>query len=137
MFGYVDTGLNIVDVEDVAVGHLLAAERGGVGERYILGGANLSLKKVLDLVAEISGRPPVRLHISHWVAQAWSHVDLTLARVDSRRVPTATPEKVRLSRRFEYFASDKAQSQLGLPQTPVREALRKAVNWYRANGYAP
>jgi dihydroflavonol-4-reductase len=137
MFGYVDTGLNVVDVEDVAAGHLLAAERGEVGQRYILGGANLSLKELLDLLAEISGRPPVRLHISHWVAQAWSHVDLALARVDARRVPAATPEKVRLSRRFEYFAPDKAKFELGLPQTPVREALRKAVDWYRANGYAP
>ena len=137
MFGYVDTGLNIVDVEDVAAGHLLAAKRGQVGERYILGGVNLSLKQLLDLLAEVSGRPPVRLHIPHWVALAWSHVDLALARLNPHRVPTATPEKVRLSSRFEYFAPDKAVRELGLPQTSIREALGKAVDWYRANGYAP
>ncbi len=137
MFGYVDSGLNIVDVEDVATGHLLAAERGRVGERYILGGENLSLKALLDLLAEISGRPPVRLRIPHSLALAWAYVDVTLARLTPGRTPTATPEKVRLSRRCEYFNSGKAVRELGLPQTPAREALRKAVEWYRAHGYAP
>jgi dihydroflavonol-4-reductase len=137
IFGYVDTGLNIVDVEDVAVGHLLAAERGQVGERYILGGENLSLREILDLLAEISGRPRVRLRIPHWAAQCWAHVDVTLARLIPRRVPTATPDKVRLSRRYEFFDPGKAVRELGLPQTPARVALRKAVEWYRAHGYAP
>jgi dihydroflavonol-4-reductase len=80
IFGYVDTGLNLIDVEDVAAGHLLAAERGQVGERYILGGENLSLKQILDLLAEISGRRQVRLRIPHWVAQCWAYMDVTLAR---------------------------------------------------------
>jgi len=137
MFGYVNTGLNILDVEDVATGHLLAAERGRVGERYILGGENLSLKQLLDLLAEVSGRPPVRLRIPHSVALAWSYVDWGLARLRPGHTPTATPEKVRLSRRHEYFDPGKAIRELGLPQTPVREALRKAVDWYRAHGYAP
>ncbi|MBC7265300.1 MAG: NAD-dependent epimerase/dehydratase family protein [Chloroflexi bacterium] len=137
MFGYVDTGLNIVDVEDVAIGHLLAAERGRVGERYILGGENLTLKQVLDILAEVSGRPPVRLRIPRWVALGWAYVDVALARLNPRRVPTATPEKVRLSRRYEWFDPSKAVQELGLPQTPAREALRKAVEWYRSHGYAP
>ena len=137
MFGYVDTGLNIVDVEDVAAGHLSAAERGRVGERYILGGENLTLKQVLDVLADISGRPPVRLRISHSVALAWAYVDVTVARLNPRHTPAATPEKVRLSRRYEFFDSGKAVRELGLPQTPAREALRKAVEWYRAHGYAP
>jgi dihydroflavonol-4-reductase len=137
MFGYVDTGLNIADVEDVATGHLLAAERGQVGERYILGGENLTLKQVLDLLAEISGRPPVRLHIPHAVALGWSYVDVALARLNPHHMPAATPEKVRLSRRYEFFDPGKAIRELGLPQTPAREALRKAVEWYRAHGYAP
>jgi dihydroflavonol-4-reductase len=137
MFGYVDTGLNIADVEDVAAGHLLAAERGRVGERYILGGENLTLKQVLDLLAAISGRPPVRLRIPHAVALGWSYVDVALARLNPRRTPAATPEKVRLSRRYEFFDPGKAVRELGLPQTPAREALRKAVEWYRAHGYAP
>ncbi len=137
MFAYVDTGLNIVCVEDVAAGHLLAAERGRVGERYILGGENLTLKQVLDLLAEISGRPPARFRIPHSVAQAWSYVDVALARLNPRRVPAATPEKVRLSRRYEFYDPGKAVRELGLPQTPAREGLRKAVEWYLAHGYAP
>jgi dihydroflavonol-4-reductase len=137
MFGYVDTGLNVVDVEDVAAGHLLAAERGKVGERYILGGENLSLKQILDSLAEISGRPPVRLRIPHWVAQGWAYVDVTMARLAPRRIPAATPDKVRLSRRYEFFNPGRAVRELGLPQTPARVALGKAVEWYRAHGYAP
>lgn len=137
MFGYVDTGLNIIDVEDAAAGHLLAAERGGTGERYILGGENLSLKQILDLLAEISGRPLVRHRVPHWVAQGWSYVDVILARLNPRHVPAATPDKVRLSRRYEFFDSGKAVRELGLPQTPARVALGKAVEWYRSHGYAP
>jgi dihydroflavonol-4-reductase len=137
IFGYVDTGLNIVDVEDVAAGHLLAAERGRVGERYILGGENLTLKQVLDLLSEVSGRPQVRLRIPHWVAQGWAYIDVAVARLNARRIPAATPDKVRLSRRYEFFDSGKAVRELGLPQTPARVALRKAVEWYRAHGYAP
>jgi dihydroflavonol-4-reductase len=137
IFGYVDTGLNIVDVKDVGAGHLAAAERGQAGERYILGGENLSLKQILDLLAEISGRPAVRLRIPHWVAQWWSYLDVTMARLNRRRIPAATPDKVRLSRRHEFFDPGKAVRELGLPQTPARVALRKAVDWYRSHGYAP
>ena len=136
MFGYVNTGLNIVDVEEVAAGHLSAAQQGRVGERYILGGENLSLKQVLDLLAEIAGRPRVRLRIPHSVALAWSYVDVALGRLNARHTPSATPEKVQLSRRYEFFDSGKAVRELGLAQTPAREALRKAVGWYRAYGYA-
>lgn len=137
MFAYVATGLNIVDVETVATGHLLAAERGRIGERYILGGENLSFKQILDLLAEVSGQPRVRLRIPHTVALAWSYVDVALARLNPRHKPVATPEKVRLTYRREFFDPHKAIEELGLPQTPAREALRKAVMWYRANGYAP
>lgn len=136
MFGYVDTGLNIIDVEDVAAGHLLAAERGQVGQRYILGGENLTLKQILDLLAAISGRPQVRLHIPHWVAQCWAYVDVAMAKLNPHRTPAATPDKVRLSRRYEFFDPGKAVRELGLPQTPARVALRKATEWYRAHGYA-
>ncbi|HFD40073.1 MAG TPA: NAD-dependent epimerase/dehydratase family protein [Anaerolineae bacterium] len=137
MFAYLDTGLNIVDVEDVAWGHLLAAERGRIGERYLLAGENLTLKQFFDLLAEVSGRPPVRFRIPHAVALAWSYVDVTLARLNPRHTPSATPEKVRLSRRYEFFDPGKAIRELGLPQTPVRQALARAVEWYRAHGYAP
>ena len=137
MPAYVGTGLTIVDVEDVAAGHLLAAERGRVGERYILGGENLTLKQVLDLLAEVSGRPRVRFRIPHSVALVWGYVDVALARLNPRHTPAATPDKVRLSRKCEYFDSSKAVRELSLPQTPAREPLRKAIEWYRAHGYAP
>jgi dihydroflavonol-4-reductase len=136
LFGYVDTGLNIIDVEDVAAGHLLAAERGKVGERYILGGENLTLKQILDLLAEVSGRPQVRRRIPLWVAQGWAYVDMTMAWLNRHRTPAATPDKVRLARRYEFFDPGRAVRELGLPQTPARMALRKAVEWYRAHGYA-
>ena len=135
MFGYVDTGMCIVDVEDVAAGHLLAAERGRIGERYILGGENLTLKQVLDLLSEVSGLPRVRLHIPHDLALAWSYVDVSLARLFPSHIPAATPEKVRLSRQKEYYYSSKAMQELGFHATDAREALRKSVEWYRANGY--
>ena len=135
VLGYVDTGLNVVDVEAVAAGHLLAAERGRLGDGYILGGENLTLKQFLDLLAEVTGRPPVRLRIPHEVALAWAYLDVAVARLNPQHVPTATPDKVRLSRHYEYFDSGKAARELGLPQMPAREALRKAVDWYRTNGY--
>lgn len=137
MPAYVDTGLNVVDVEDVALGHQLAAERGRVGERYILGGENLTLSQILDLLAEISGRPRVRVRVPHVVAQAWSYLDVALARLNPRHVPSATPDTTRLSRKHTFFTPAKAVCELGLPLTPAREALRKAVEWYRAHGYVP
>jgi dihydroflavonol-4-reductase len=136
MFGYVDTGMNIVDVEDVALGHMLAVERGEVGERYILGGENLTLKQVLDLLSQVSGLPEVRLRIPHGVALAWSYIDTGLARLNPKLVPAATPDKVRQSRRYEFYDTGKAIRELGYPQSSAREALRKSVEWYRANGYA-
>lgn len=135
MPGYVNTGLNIVDVEDVAAGHLLAAQAGELGERYILGGDNLTLKGLLDCLAEISGYSPARFHIPHSVAMAWAYLDTGLARLNPRHIPTATPETVRLSRRFEFYDSSKAESKLGYSHIPARQALAKAVEWYRANGY--
>jgi dihydroflavonol-4-reductase len=135
MPAYVDTGLTIVDVDDVAEGHLLAIEKGKVGERYILGGDNLSLKQVLDILAEISARPPVKMKIPRLVAMAWAYVDTTLARLNPRHVPVATPEAVRVSSKREYFSSAKAIRELGFRYIPACEALLKAVEWYQQNGY--
>jgi len=137
MPAYVDTGLNLVDVEDVALGHLLAVEKGRTGECYILGGENLTLKQMLDQLAEISGRPPVRLKIPHFVTFLWAFLDVTLARIIPNRIPSATPETARLSYRYEYFNPQKAIEELGFPLNPAYPALQKAVEWYRANGYAP
>ena len=137
MPAYVNTGINVVDVEDVATGHLLAAERGRVGERYLLGGENVTLKEFLDILSEVSGRPRVRIQVPAAVVQVWSYVDVAIGRLNPRYTPWATPDEVRQSRKWMHFDVSKAINELGLPQTPVREVLRKAVAWYRANGYAP
>jgi dihydroflavonol-4-reductase len=135
MPAYVDTGLTIVDVEDVAMGHLLAMEKGRLGERYILGGENLSLKQVLDLLAEVSGLPQVKARIPRAVALIWAYMDTGLARLNPKHIPAATPDAVRVSSKKEYYSSAKAMRELGYTFIPAREALRKAVVWYRVNGY--
>ncbi len=135
MPAYVDTGLTIVDVDDVAEGHLLAMEKGKVGERYILGGENLSLKQVLDILADVSGLPRVNTEIPRVIALAWAFVDTGLAYLNPRHIPTATPDAVRASYKREYFSSAKAIRALEYRYVPAREALRKAVEWYRAHGY--
>lgn len=137
MPAYVQTGMTIVDVDDVALGHLLAAERGKVGERYILGGENLTLKQVLDTLAEVSGLPRVRMRIPRVVALGWAYADVSLGHLNRAHLPMATPDAVRISGKYEFFSSAKAAKELGFPQSSAREALRKAVEWYRANGYAP
>jgi dihydroflavonol-4-reductase len=135
MPAFVDTGLTIVDVDDAANGHLLAMEKGKIGERYILGGENLSLKEVLDLLSEVSGGPKVRVRIPQAVALCWAYVDTGLARMNKKHTPAATPDAVRVSTKKEYFTSQKAIRELGYSFISAREALQKAVNWYRANGY--
>jgi dihydroflavonol-4-reductase len=137
MPAYVDTGLTIVDVDDVAEGHMLAMGKGKVGERYILGGENLSLKQVLDLLSEVSGRPEVRARIPRAVALGWAYLDTGLARLNPKHIPAATPDAVRVSSKKEYFSSAKAIRDLGYSFIPARDALQKAVEWYRTNGYAP
>jgi dihydroflavonol-4-reductase len=134
MPAYVDTGLNLVDVRDVAAGHLLAAERGRPGERYILGNRNMTLKEILDSLASITGLPAPRVRLPHWVPLAAASVELAWSRV-SRREPSIPLEGVRLARHKMYFDSNKAVRELGLPQSDVVHALARAVSWYRANGY--
>jgi len=136
MPAYVDTGLNLVDVRDVAVGHLLAAERGRVGERYILGNRNMSLKEILDTLASITGLPSPEVRLPHWVPLAAAGVQLAWSRVGGSE-PSIPLEGVRLSRHRMYFDSSKAIWELGLPQSDVVAALARAVDWFRANGYAP
>lgn len=137
MPAYVDTGMTVVDVDDVAAGHLLAATRGRIGERYILGGENLDLKRLLDLIAEEAGLTPVHRRVPHLVALGWGYADAGLARLDRTRVPTATPGSARLSYHHEFFSSAKAERELGYTWRPARDAVRTAVRWYRRNGYWP
>jgi dihydroflavonol-4-reductase len=134
MPAYVETGLNLVDVRDVAEGHLLAADKGRVGERYILGHRNMTLKEILDTLARLSGLPAPRLRVPHWIPLAVAAVDTSLARLVGR-TPEIPIEGVRLSRHRMFFDAGKAVRELGLPQTPIEEALERAVRWFRENGY--
>lgn len=129
MPAYVDTGLNVVHVDDVADGHWLAFKHGVVGERYILGGADLSLRDLLFEIADIVGRPPPRWRLPHgavmpvaYVAEAWARL--------SGRPPIATVEEVRMSRKRMFFSSAKAERDLGYAAGPVRLALEDAVAWF-------
>ena len=134
MGAYVDTGLNLVDVRDVAEGHLLALEKGRVGEKYILGNENLTLQQILQKLAAITGRPAPRVRLPHWVPLTVSALDTWRARL-FKRVPRFPLDAVRLARYKMFFDAGKAVRELGLPQTPVDEALRRAVDWFRAHGY--
>src|SRR2546425_1039157 len=134
MFASLDTGLNVVHVRDVARGHLLAAERGRVGEKYILGHANLPLAEIFRLLADIAGLRPPRLRIPY--AVAWlAAAGLEGAARLTRRRPQVSLTAVRMARKRMFFNPAKAVRELGLPQTDVREALADAVEWFSAHGY--
>jgi len=134
MPAYVDTGMNVVAVEDVAVGHLLAAEKGGPGECYILGGENLALGDLLGLLAEITGLPAPWARLPRLPLFIPAYLNTTLCHV-TRATPRLTPDALRMARHRMFYDPGKAVQELGLPQTPAREALRRAVAWFEENGY--
>ena len=134
MPGYVDTGLNLVHVDDVAAGQLLAAERGRVGERYILGGENMSLAEILAGVARAVGRRPPTLKIPYAVVLPIAAGAEMVARLTGRE-PFTTLDGVRMSRKKMYFSSAKAMRELGYAPRPAREAIVDAIAWFEANGY--
>jgi dihydroflavonol-4-reductase len=134
MPGYVDTGLNFVPVEDCARGHLLAAERGRIGERYILGGRNLTLKQMLDMLSSTSGRPAPRWKIPHVVAFAAGCVDTAVSSMLGRE-PQIPLEGVRMARHKMFVDASKAERELGFAPGPIEAALERAVAWYESNGY--
>jgi dihydroflavonol-4-reductase len=131
---FVDTGLNLVDAQDTALGHLQAAQKGKVGERYILGSENLTLEQILAIIAGISGRPPVRTKLPYAVAYTAGLVSTAWANVTGR--PPAVPlEGVRMAHKRMFVTHAKAARELGFSPGPPEHALRKAVHWFRANGY--
>ena len=134
MPAYVDTGLNVVAVEDVAAGHLLAAEHGRVGERYILGGRNMTLKQILDALAKIAGCSAPRVKMPHAVALAAGYADQWFSRLTGRE-PQIPVEGVKMSRHRMFVASDKAERELGYKPGSVEAALERAVRWYEQKGY--
>lgn len=133
---YVDTGLNLVDVRDVALGHLLAADRGRPGESYILGGVNLTLQRMLELLGRLSGRQPPRLKLPHWVPLAIAHIDEPLSHWLGRD-PRVSLAGARMSKSMMFFDTSKAVRELGFPQSPIEPALERAVNWFIEHDYAP
>lgn len=134
--GYVDTGLNWVHVGDVAEGHILAAERGKVGDRYILGHAegNWTMRQTLGLLAELSGLPAPRMRVPYGVALAAAYVSESLASLTGHP-PKAPLAGVRMARYKMWFNPAKAIRELGLPQTAPQEAFQEAIQWFRNNGY--
>ncbi|HLH34076.1 MAG TPA: hopanoid-associated sugar epimerase [Alloacidobacterium sp.] len=134
---YVDTGLNLVDVEEVARTHVTAIEKGTPGERYILGGENLTLKQILDKMSAITGIPSPTMKVPHAVAMIFAFFDETITGRIRGKEPRATVEAVRMGKKKMFASSAKAVRELGFRQVPVYQALRAAIDWFRANGYAP
>jgi len=137
MWAYLETGLNLVDVEDVAAGHLLAAQRGRVGERYILGGRNLTLREIFELLGRITGIRPPRLKVSAGLVLPMARLSEWIADRITGRPPLIPVDAVRMAQKTMFFDCSKAIRELGLPQSPVEEALARAVHWFRENGYVP
>jgi dihydroflavonol-4-reductase len=133
---YVDTGLNLVDVRECARGHVAALEKGRSGERYILGGENLTLKQILDKLAAITGLPSPKVRAPYVVALAAGVVDEVVTGRVLGREPRATIDAVRMGRKKMFVTSAKAERELGWKQVPVDDALRRAVDWFRENRYA-
>ena len=134
MPAYVDTGLNIAHVDDVAKGHLLAYEKGRTGERYILGGENLSLQSILKIICELTNKKPPSIKLPHnlilpiaWCMERWANI--------SKQAPRATVDEIRMSKKPMYFSSDKAIKELGYQIRPAKEAIKDAIEWFTENGY--
>jgi dihydroflavonol-4-reductase len=134
MPAYVDTGLNLVDARDAALGHWLAAGRGRTGERYILGGTNLTLAAIFTQLEAVSGRPAPRRRIPYALAYAAGLASTAWAELTGCE-PLAPIEGVRMARKKMWVSQDKAARELGYRPSPVEGALSRAVEWFRANGY--
>jgi dihydroflavonol-4-reductase len=134
MPGYVETGLNFVGVEECAAGHLLVAEKGKLGERYLLGGENLTLKGMLDILAKLTGLPAPSLKIPHGLALGVAYAETAFSRL-IRREPQIPIEGVKIAQHMMFVDCSRAQKELGFQPGPVAAALDRAIRWYEANGY--
>ncbi len=135
MPAYVDSGLNIAHVDDVAEGHLAAWRKGAVGERYLLGGENLALGDILAAIAGIAGRRPPRLCIPHGAVMPVAYMAEAWTRLTGGKEPFVTVDGVRMARKKMYFRSSKARTALGYDSRPAEQALADAVAWFCENGY--
>lgn len=132
---YVDTGLNLADVREVARGHLLAMEKARPGERYILGGENLTLKQILDKLSALTGLPSPTMKVPHAVAMGFAALDQFFTGMVLGKEPRATIDAVKMGRKMMFASSARAELELGYRTLPVEDALRRAVNWFQAHGY--
>jgi dihydroflavonol-4-reductase len=135
MPAYVHTGLNLIDVEDVARGHILAWQKGRTGGRYILGNRNLTLKEMLEMLSAITGKPAPGIAVPHFIPLAVAYVDEMILGRYFDKTPQVSFSSVQMSRKPMYYDSSKAVRELGLPQSPIDQAFRKAVRWFEDNGY--
>ena len=132
---YVETGLNLVDVRECARGHVAALEKGRPGERYILGGEDLTLKQILDRLGELTGLPSPKIKLPYFFAFATGVIDEAITGRLLKREPRATVDTVRMGKKKMFASSAKAERELGWKIVPVEDALRRAVEWFRANRY--
>ncbi|NKB20689.1 MAG: NAD-dependent epimerase/dehydratase family protein [Alphaproteobacteria bacterium] len=135
MPAFVDTGLNVVHVDDVAEGHVLAWQKGTIGERYILGGENLPLATILREISELVGRKPPRISIPHGVIMPIAYIAEALTRLSGGEKPLVAVDEVRMARKKMYFTSAKAERELGYRPRPVSEAFTDAISWFREHDY--
>ena len=135
MPAYVNTGLNIIDVEDCAAGHILAYKKGVVGERYILGNKNVTLREILDILSDITGLSAPRVRIPISIALLAAYVDQFISTRLLNKPPNIPVSGVKMARKFMWFDSSRAVRELGLPQNPIENAFRKSVQWYKEHGY--
>ncbi len=133
---YLDTGLNFVDVEDVALGHVLAARHGKVGQRYILGNRNMTLREFFECLANATGGEPPKVRLPYLPVLIAAHLNEALSTWLTRRQPMIPVTGVKMARKYMYFDCSKAVRELQLPQSPVEGAIKKAIQWFEANGYA-
>ena len=132
---YVDTGLNLADANEVARGHLLAMEKAVPGERYILGGEDLTLKQILDKLSALTGLPSPTMRVPHAVAMGFAVFDQFITGTLRGKEPRATVDAVKMGRKKMFASSAKAQRELGYQVLPVQDALRRAINWFQTHGY--
>jgi dihydroflavonol-4-reductase len=133
---YLDTGLNFVDVEDVALGHLLAAQHGRVGQRYILGNRNMKLREFFESLANATGGKPPKVRLPYLPVLIAAHVDEALSTWMRGRQPMIPVTGVKMARKYMYYDCSKAVRELQLPQNPIEGAIEKAIQWFEDNGYA-
>ncbi len=136
MLAYMDTGMNLVDVDDVAVGHVRAMEQGRIGERYILGNQNLMLREVCQMLSQLTGIPTPRVRLPWNVVMPLAHINTWIADFVTHAPPRIPLEGVRMAKYRMHYDCSKSQKELGLPQTPVMTALEKAIKWFREHEYA-